>query len=872
MTTNKNYGPAVSGYLIPDGRSWETVVTQAGKPILDKELNLSQDLDGGAAQEDLRRAMPSGWMSDDFLTTSDPVGAVFTPVVSANALKIPNGLKAHVNGWLLDIRNSYANGFNQLDLTAGPAGAGSKRTDLVILEVFRRLLSASPSTVGKSATARIWQQGNVTTSPADDLSLNFPDDILDTAVGAETTKRVQIQYRLRVVTGVDIFTYPYGLEDPAVVAFSVPTNAATPNGVATIFTYVNQSLAGDPGLWVAGDGNPTNTLGTVDGYMYAVPLLAVFRRNTTAFNRVNNQNGGVASPGPSDRPDGLLSDIIAATDLVDLRQGVSSTGWDLAELLEKNVNLVLDNSMRTEIGSFSGGGGSSGTTLLMEDEIGISTVNGGTSPTSGTTPGGPLVGEFDAIRRRFSDRAIVETVTVALPRPGGGTWTDADTVIIDPTALTVYPYVAYNWAAFAPADVQILDVVSLHWSGTAANSKYLDAEPYVAGVSGLGSAPVVPVNITFGLITALGLSHNEILYVTLLVGYPTGVGLSRTPIQDYGNNSFAFTTTDPSLVPSLTASPVSYSAMAARELDFPHREAHLEYVTSSISFAYRAGTAPTNTALLPERVSTPTVTVVCVPASATSGTVDASGRVVTLNAVPAVNATVTITYTALRPMPQPPALTPSLPEVQMAVYYRAAAPQMARFSSLSSPFSIVPKLVSQQMYSFTAGSGSQDEAYPYATSYVQTGGVLSTLPYSGESELAASAEISVADFNAMTGMLKLPVYVPMVANPEALVFTGLVIGDVEGRSFFSSVPPGYIPNAYAQDLSNPDRHKNVLPLLAELAADSVLGHKGQLVLVLITRYALFDETNGVYFDSSPGNTTTASIFRIKGLLLNKRAV
>lgn len=870
MTTNKNYGPAVSGYLIPDGRSWETVVTQAGKPLLDKELNLSQDLDGGAAQEDLRRAMPSGWLSDDFLATSDPVGAIYTSLAVANAIKIPNGLKAHVNGWLLNVSNSYANGFNQLDLTAGPAGAGAKRTDLVILEVFRRLISASPSTVGKSATGRIWQQGNVATDPTNDLILNFPDDILDTAVGAETTKRVQVQYRLRVVTGVDVFTYPYGLEDPAVVAFSVPTNAATPNGVATTFTYANQSSAGDPGLWIAGDGNPTNTLGTVDGYMYAIPLLAVFRRNTTAFDRVTNQNGGVASPGPSDRPDGLFSDIVADTDLVDLRQGVSSTGWSLSELLEKNVNLILDNSMRTEIGSFSGGGGSVGTTLLMEDEIGISTTNGGTTPTSGTTPGGPLIGEFDTIRRRFSDRAIVETVTVALPRPGGGAWVDFDSVTIDPTDLTVYPYVGFNWAAFAPADVQFIDVLSLHWSGTVAGSKYLDAEPYIAGMSGLGNAPVVSVNINFGTITALGLTHNEILYVTLLVGYPTGVGLTKTPIQDYSNNSFAFTTTDPSLVPSLTAAPVSYSAMASQELDFPHREAHLEYVTSSITFVYRAGTAPSNIALLPERVSTPTVTVVCAPASATSGTVDSSGRVVTLNAVPAADATVTITYTALRPMPQPPALTPALPEVQMAVYYRAAAPQMARSSSLASPFSVVPRLVSQQMYSFTAGSGSQDEAYPYATAYVQTGGIAIS-PYSGESELAASAEISVADFNAMTGMLKLPVYVPMVANPESLIFTGLG-GDVEGRSFFSSVPPGYVPNAYAQDLSNPDRHKNVLPLLAELSTDSVLGHKGQLVLVLITRYAVFDETNGVFFDLGAGNTTSASVFRVKGLLLNKRAV
>ena len=85
--------------------------------------------------------------------------------------------------------------------------------------------------------------------------------------------------------------------------------------VATLFPYTSQSAAGDPGLWRAGDGVPTNTLGTVDGYMYALPLMAVVRRNTAAFDRNSNHNGGVASPGPSDRPDGLFYDIVDARDI-----------------------------------------------------------------------------------------------------------------------------------------------------------------------------------------------------------------------------------------------------------------------------------------------------------------------------------------------------------------------------------------------------------------------------------------------------------------------------------------------------------------------------------------------------------------------------
>jgi hypothetical protein len=211
---------------------------------------------------------------------------------------------------------------------------------------------------------------------------------------------------------------------------------------------------------------------------------------------------------------------------------------------------------------------------------------------------------------------------------------------------------------------------------------------------------------------------------------------------------------------------------------------------------------------------------------------------------------------------------------QIAIYYRAAAPQTARNALLSTSLTVVPKITSPMMYALTTGSGSQDEGYPLPYAYVQSGGIFPSnlVVYSGESELSGRAGISVADFNANTGLLKLPVYVPMVASPESLTFTrGLGDIDIEGRTYFKTVPPGYVPNAYAQDLSNPDRHKDIFAFLAELAADGPLGHRGQLVLILLLRYALFDENNGVFFDADlNNNTTTASVFRVKGNLLSRR--
>jgi len=856
--TTKNLGPGVSGYDVPQGRAWETVAYQAGKPVLDREYNLLQDIDNGAAQAVLRGSMPSGWLSDDFLTSSDPVGAIFTPLAISNTLEIPNALTAHVNGWLLKIQHTNSTGQNRLDLGAGPAGLGAQRTDMVVLEVWRRLISAAPDTVGKSAMARIWQEGNVATDPANDAVLNYPDDILDTNVGAETTKRVQIQYRVRALSNVDIFAFPYGLDDPSVFAYSVPPNAATPNGAVTTFPYVNQSSNGDPGLWIAGDGNPANTLGTVDGYMYSIPLLGVFRRNTTAFDRRLNQNGGVAFGGPSDRPDGFWYDIFEPEDLVDLRHGVSPTGWSLPELLEKNTNYLLDNSLRTEFLDTSPfGGGYRGTTVFMANEIGISNAHGGNGTTTGTTGAGEFVGEFDAVRRRFSDRSIFETVTVVIPPPFGG-WVNGAVFNIDPTALPIYPYAALNWASYAPATVRFLDVLEARWIGSAGPLKNLAAFPHIKSVSDLAAAPILPLTVTLGTTVTALLLTTEPLHVTLLVGYPTGVGLSRTPVDDYGANSFSLNTP-----PYSPLAPVSFAAMTAQDIDFPHREVQLEYETVTLTFPMRSDAVGT-TLTLPERAAT---LISNLPAAL--GTLSASGRVVTIVATP--NTNITVMYTARRPMPQN---NPQI-DAQFTVYFRAAAPQSARAAIINVSLTVVPKVVSKTMLVLTTGSGSQDEGYPFSQAYVQTGGIFpsTSFTYSGESELSGRSEVSVADFNASTGLLNLPVYVPMVADPQSLTFTrGLGDIDIEGRTYFPTVPAGYIPNAYAQDLSNPDRHKDVLPILAELAADSQLGHKGQLVLVLLIRYAIFDETNGVWFDALPAdNTTVGSVFRIKGNLLSKLA-
>lgn len=869
--TVKSLGPGVSGYLDPEDRAWETVAYQAGKPVLDKELNLLQDTEQDAELRFRRRSLPSGFLMEDFLSVRAGTTGLTTLIESngsANGIQLPQGMRAHVNGWIVNVSSTNNNSRNVLTLSASPAGAGTKRTDLVILEVWRRLLSAAPSTVGKSGSGRIWRHGNVKIT--NDVSLNFADDILDAGVGAETTKRVQIQYRLRVVDGVDLFAHPYGMTDPAVVARSVPPAAATPDGNATVFTYLNQSSTGDPGLWRAGDGDPTNTLGTVDGYMYAIPVAAILRRNQAAFNRNTNHNGGVATPGPSDRPDGLFYNIIDPVDVIDMRHGVSPSGWNYQEVAERNFNFLLDNELVTEILTTPIGGGVNGHLHLWADEIGITNAHGGDGTTTGDTPGAEFVGEFDAIRRSFSDRFVRETVTLRFdPADGSGggpNWASNDVLTIDPTALPVYPYTAFNWASYAPANISFVEIENATFIGNGATKDQAPLGP-TAVVTGLGEVPQTSVTLDIGTLPA-GIT-DEPLFVRVVVAYPKGVGLSKTATEDLGSAGLIIN--NPGQLPA--GAPVFYEAIEDRVLDGPHRELFLTYrtVTQTTSFSVLSG-GTTSDLIMPERVLS--ISSVQVNGGAYGGSVTISDDGYSLNYSVALNPgdETTVQYKAVRPFPQN--------DEQITLFYYANAPQTAREALIGTSLAAIPRWISSHLYVMTVGSGSDATQYPFPSGYVQMPGVYPTSggSYAGDHEIDAPGRLVLRSFSTDGGFVKLPTLIPMVPNPDQFAFVRAP-GDVdaEGRSYFKEIPANtYLPNAFAEPMAAKVKHRVALPVLAELTVDSALGFKGQLVLMVIGSWiapepAEGEQPNAVAFNANLAqNTTSLSVYRIKGNLLNNR--
>jgi hypothetical protein len=386
----------------------------------------------------------------------------------------------------------------------------------------------------------------------------------------------------------------------------------------------------------------------------------------------------------------------------------------------------------------------------------------------------------------------------------------------------------------------------------------------VESIEGLGQYPPGNVIITLGTPQVLGLTI-EPMYIDLLIGYPPGVGLTKTPTDDFGAPSFYINNPGPPALPGFA--PVNWSAMQTQAIDAAHREVQLQYKTNTVqhTFSAESNVASATVYILPERVqSLVQVRVNAAPLPGVGGSLDASGRILTINGSTAPGDIVDVDYDAIRPMPQSTA--------QMTIYYEARASQTIRSALCGTNLTMIPRWISPFLYSITTGSGSQGEGYPYPFAYVQTGAVIKDGGgWSGEHELDGDLGVFVAEFNASTGFLRTHSVIPYVPPPEGVSFSrSLVDADIENRTYFPTATTAYKPNAFGQPLSDERVHKVVLPAVMETVSDSVLGKKGTLLMVLFVRWANFDAENSIKF-LALNNTTVASVFRLSGNLLNRRS-
>ena len=297
MSVPNNYGAGVSRVLDPTDTQYNGIVWQERRPPTDAELNLINDLAADWRRKIVMRGTPSGWLSNETNVQADYVtnpnwsnwfqfGRQKTGETQAIMWAVVNGLLIPVTG----TRTGSPPGSpadtittNVVSLDPPPTNSGDARTDFVFLEVWQCVIPPNPGTLNKPSASAVYKYGNVEGGYS-----YIADDLVDPFLGIETTQRVQVQYRIRVVKGlVGLTTSPDGFDPTAVFGQGA---AATP----TSYTFTNaRKTLGDPGLYVAGDGNPSNALGTVDGYVYAIPMAAVFRRNAVAWSGdpSNNLNG-----------------------------------------------------------------------------------------------------------------------------------------------------------------------------------------------------------------------------------------------------------------------------------------------------------------------------------------------------------------------------------------------------------------------------------------------------------------------------------------------------------------------------------------------------------------------------------------------------
>lgn len=156
-----------------------------------------------------------------------------------------------------------------------PPGSGS-HNDLVFLEAWLAEVPGStvslPSTVNKPSTTTLYKYGNRQYG-----GTNIADDINE--ADFEIRRRVQVQYRVRVVSDVDFSTYPNGVDDPDVKAQG---GAASPTAI---------QFAVDPrdaNLYVGGNGSVAHqgSLVSLNGLVYALPIAKVAR--TTGVTEITS--------------------------------------------------------------------------------------------------------------------------------------------------------------------------------------------------------------------------------------------------------------------------------------------------------------------------------------------------------------------------------------------------------------------------------------------------------------------------------------------------------------------------------------------------------------------------------------------------------
>ena len=707
-------------------------------------------------------------------------------------------------------------------------------------------------TIGFEAgvVGNIFPSGNVLSDEStwllDDLASAPIHDHID-----ETTRRVQIQYAIRSAR-LDSTTQRIGYNDINVLAQGA-TSGPQP-------TYSFTKSSSDPGLWVAGDGEPQNDLNTVDGFVYSIPIAWVYRRNSEGFGLDSNGHGAVAGVDEpltnSDRPDGLYADQVAFQDLQDLRMA-SLRGGDYHRVLERNAALLMDNKLSSwmqngdDAGWVVANNFAVGTKVLMADDL----VDNPLASNYGNPFRSP-----DGICTVFSDRAHLELhVEVREPTAHvdwSGYFTNDEPIVFDLDENSRLNDM--------PDGVAIVDVLSVKFNGWDSGES-AQAEVPVSHINLLNNNTRVEIYLDSD---PVGFTTNDI-WIEAEIEYPIGEGL--TALVDEEAPNWKVVGHDFSTI----WGPQGYADQddLRDHLDITFTEGPQREVTI---LQQTASPITENTELFFEGATPYVLTtklihdVVEVTVGGVTATVDSvDGRRINLvdNAYSGGDS-VSIEYTPLQPIQRQNNLT---------LYYLTPALQAVSAGNLSTTLTVELLEVPSKLYTVTASSGSDVTPFPYEAASNQipvSFSIQGTPAYMGEHELSSPTPTSVNGFDASVGQLQLNTFVPMVPVDEITLSTP-ESKDPQDKGHpvdsYQSVVDDYQPSAFAQSLSSGVEHKAFMPVLARLKEDTSWAPEGTMVMIVFTQYfnsasELPDSEQNSFSMSS--DNACAAIYKVKGNVLS----
>lgn len=209
----------------------------------------------------------------------------------------------------------------------------------------------------------------------------------------------------------------------------------------------------------------------------------------------------------SGRPDGLFSDQVALTDILDLRHVVNPNGFDYKTVLQSNLDKLLRGTLRSNWKR--SGAGPQGPFVFYQDKI-SSTV-----PALGVTK----LDAPDGIRQIFSDAAAIQTVDCVIT-PAGAPGVVSTTGFSLGIPVTQTTQTTAN--QFKPNDVFSFPVAALKSGISGGDTDQIrwvnDGLPGAVVLRIDGQTAPVPANLYS--VTPANPGPNDNLVITLLTGFP----------------------------------------------------------------------------------------------------------------------------------------------------------------------------------------------------------------------------------------------------------------------------------------------------------------------------------------------------------------